>query len=200
MAAFDAMSTPFVTQWNGPVLCGGMATLRLPEAAGPIGYIRPIEQNEQKNLNVSRGGSETRRRRRRRGGRKVRARRDAEKRIDPTDGALRTWDGFMMKHAQGADFALADDLWAAALVPNTPPCEESDEWDEDDEDDGPPPLLEDPHTPILELPELERSTKSVCFADTTVSTDSEPTQGGQSSEGLPRRPSSILKTRSHPTC
>eukprot|EP00756_Hemistasia_phaeocysticola_P006593 Hpha_TRINITY_DN13910_c0_g1::TRINITY_DN13910_c0_g1_i3::g.35481::m.35481 len=73
------------------------------------------------------------RRRRRRGGRAVRERAEGvEKRMDPTDGRLRSWQGFMMKHAQGASFEEADRLWEVASKGCAPAYEE----------DNPPSLLE----------------------------------------------------------
>lgn len=80
--------------------------------------------------------------RRRRGGKAVTERRlrmmgtpRAEKRRDPTDGKMRSWEEFMMLHAQGACFNEADRLWAAAETA--------------DDDDGPPPLLDDePDKPV----------------------------------------------------
>jgi len=89
--------------------------------------------------------AEARKSRRRRGGKAVAERRlrmknwpAAEKRRDPTDGSLRTWEEFMMKHAQGACFDEADRLWAMA---------------ENEDDDGPPPLVDDiEDSPISEEP------------------------------------------------
>eukprot|EP01062_Namystynia_karyoxenos_P055561 TRINITY_DN4651_c0_g2_i1.p1 TRINITY_DN4651_c0_g2~~TRINITY_DN4651_c0_g2_i1.p1 ORF type:complete len:313 (+),score=47.96 TRINITY_DN4651_c0_g2_i1:125-940(+) len=37
-----------------------------------------------------------------------------EQRVDPTDGSLRTWTGFLLHHARGADFSYGEELWIKA--------------------------------------------------------------------------------------
>jgi len=66
-----------------------------------------------------------------------------EKRRDPTDGKLRTWEQFMMLHAQGACFNEADRLWEqAGPAGGEPEKGTSGRGAHEEEDDGPPPLLE----------------------------------------------------------
>lgn len=88
------------------------------------------------------------RRRSRRGG-KGRDRRDEETRVDPTDGRYRTYEEFMMRHAQGACFDEGERLWIAAgpedaledssrtMTTDATECTE----EEANDDELPPPLL-----------------------------------------------------------
>jgi len=82
------------------------------------------------------GSTKAKSRRSRRGGRAEKR----EMRLDPSDGKMRTWEGFMMRHAQGASFDEADRLWEEAAPPQPAEAEA--------DSDTPPELLEAPESPM----------------------------------------------------
>lgn len=106
---------------------------RFPAVPKSTPAINPVSQPAAP-VTADEGAAKRNRRRRRRGGKAERM----ERRKDPTSGKLLTWTGFMMKHAQGADFDPAQKLWdeAGALSKNKAQEEVHEELSEEVSEEG----------------------------------------------------------------
>lgn len=132
-----------------------------------------------------------------------------EKRRDATDGKMRTWEQFMMLHAQGACFAEADRLWEQA-GPRRGEAENNGTRAHEEEDDGPPQLLEEPDSPIaspacrtrrpsFDMPKRVRFALDASASGLSLRSIAESEGSVGHSEDSPTLPPSVLKSRSRVT-
>lgn len=130
---------------------------RFSAVAKSTAAINPVSQPAAPVTADEEAPKQRNRRRRRRGGKAERM----ERRKDPTSGKLLTWTGFMMKHAQGADFDPAQKLWdeAGALSKNKAQEEVHEDLSEEVSEEGTGSSEQDPvilpRTTSLEKEESE---------------------------------------------